>query len=165
MKAVKTGGGGDGERRRSKDDVDGGCGERTPARKVWSVGASGDSKISFLLRDLPEDVSRMFLYDDVARFSITRSDQARELCVLLSKARILDPANSTICDGCACVGGNALLFDEFFAHTTCVELDPIRAALLRSNLLSNNPASFVNLHTTVVFIVFHAFLFCLSVLI
>jgi len=117
--------------------------ENELSEKVWSVAGRSDSKIQFLLSTLPEDVVRRFLFDDVARFSITRSDQARTICELLKSKHILDPTVSTICDGCACVGGNAIFFDLFFAHTTCVELDPLRTALLRSNLLSNNPTSFV----------------------
>lgn len=99
-----------------------------------------DKKMEVLLATLPEMVRRRFLYDDVARFSITRSDQALELCALL--ATLVDPQTAAICDACACVGGNAIFFDSVFAHTTCVELDPIRAACLRSNLLAANPQSF-----------------------
>ena len=112
-------------------------------RKIWSVGTQSESKIAFLLNDLSYDLRRRFLFDDVARFSVTRSIQAREICDFLRRNKILEPSTSTICDGCACVGGNALLFDLYFAHTTCVEFDPLRAALLKSNLLSGNPASFV----------------------
>ena len=113
------------------------------SRKIVSVEARDDGKLRFLLGALTEETRRRFLFDDVARFSITRSDQAIELCDLIKSSKVLDPSVSTICDGCACVGGNAMIFDDRFAHTTCVELDPFRAALLRSNLLSNNPASFV----------------------
>lgn len=109
-------------------------------RAVRSYTMRDDKKMERLLEALPEMVGRRFLYDDEARFSITRSNQALELCTML--ATVVDPSTATICDACACVGGNAIFFDRVFAHTTCIEIDPIRAACLRSNLLSANPQSF-----------------------
>ena len=113
-------------------------------RAVRSVASRDDNKTRTLLEGLPCTVVKRFLYDDEARFSFTRSDQASQTCSALAEATGLTLHTSTICDGCACVGGNALYFDQQFAHTTCVELDPIRAACLRHNLLAANPLSFAS---------------------
>lgn len=110
-------------------------------RAVRTFTLRNDEKMKLLLEALPEMVGRRFLYDDVGRFSITRGDQALELCGLL--ATLVYPQTAAICDACACVGGNAIFFDSVFAHTTCIEIDPVRTACLRSNLLSANPQSFV----------------------
>ena len=73
--------------------------------------------------------------DDVACFSVTKSDLADEMTdMLLKLPGIGGAANSSIIDATACVGGNAVSFARKFAHVTAVEMDERRCAMLKHNL-------------------------------
>ena len=77
--------------------------------------------------------------DDVAEYSVTDGVTADSLSALLLA---FIPAESTVTDACACVGGNTISFARHFAHVQACEYDRTRYEMLNHNiaLLSSSPA-------------------------
>lgn len=91
------------------------------------------AKIQYLFSQEPPAFHEAVQYDEVSLYSATDQLTAR------ATARVLRglpgvTAASTVTDATACIGGNTLEFARAFAHVHAVELDPVRASMLRHNL-------------------------------
>ena len=95
-------------------------------------------KRDWLFSGLAADVRHSVQLDDVAEYSVTDSVTADSLSALLLA---FTPAESTVTDACACVGGNTLSFARHFAHVQSCEYDRVRFDMLNHNLalLSSSP--------------------------
>ena len=88
-------------------------------------------KRDWLFSGLEPALRREVQLDDVAEYSVTDSVTADSLSALLLA---FIPAESTVTDACACVGGNTLSFARHFAHVQSCEYDRLRFDMLNHNL-------------------------------
>ena len=96
-------------------------------------------KRDWMFSGLDAEVRHDVQLDEVAEYSVTDSKTADSLSELLLA---FIPADSTVTDACACVGGNTLSFARYFAHVQSCEYDRTRFDMLNHNLslLSSSPA-------------------------
>ena len=95
-------------------------------------------KRDWLFSGLEPSVRHDIQLDSVAEYSVTDSVTADTLTALLLA---FIPADSTVTDACACVGGNTLSFARHFAHVQSCEFDRTRFDMLNHNLALLSSAS------------------------
>lgn len=91
------------------------------------------AKIQYLFSQEPSAFHEAVQYDEVSLYSATDQLTARATARVLRTLPGVTAA-STVTDATACIGGNTLEFARAFAHVHAVELDPVRASMLRHNL-------------------------------
>ena len=91
------------------------------------------AKIQYLFSQEPPAFHDAVEYDEVSLYSATDQLTARATARVLRTLPGVTAA-STVTDATACIGGNTLEFARAFAHVHAVELDPVRASMLRHNL-------------------------------
>ena len=90
-------------------------------------------KWKYLWGDLHRRARERIQMDEVATFSVTRMNVAREMTNILKRLPNISEKSSII-DCTACVGGNTVAFARYFDHVTAIELDEKRCEMLRNNL-------------------------------
>ena len=91
------------------------------------------AKIQYLFSQETPAFHEAVQYDDVSLYSATDQLTARATARVLRTLPGVTAA-STVTDATACIGGNTLEFARAFAHVHAVEIDPVRASMLRHNL-------------------------------
>mmetsp|Transcript_11261 Transcript_11261/g.45588 ORF Transcript_11261/g.45588 Transcript_11261/m.45588 type:complete len:430 (-) Transcript_11261:21-1310(-) len=87
--------------------------------QLWGPSYSASQRLAFRL-------------DATAVFSVTDARTADRITRVVAS---LDGAPfSLVCDGCACVGGNAFGFARRFRRVVAIEIDAAKVAMLRHNL-------------------------------
>ncbi len=93
-------------------------------------------KRDYLFKNLPEKKRRMIEMDNVSYYSVTDSESADQISeFLVDHLPTKDPAQMTIFDGMACIGGNTFSFAKYFGKVLSNELNPTRFEMLRRNIL------------------------------
>lgn len=92
---------------------------------------SHQTKAEFLFQNLPVDVANSLKMDDIATFSTTDAKTADNIVKFLLKWL---PANATIIDATACIGGSAFALANTFKEVKAIEIDPIRYKHLLDNI-------------------------------
>ena len=90
-------------------------------------------KWKYLWCDLSPRARERIRMDEVATFSVTRMNVARDMTDILKRLPSISE-KSSIVDCTACVGGNTVAFARYFDHVTAIELDEKRCDMLRNNL-------------------------------
>jgi len=130
------------ERRKKKmkktlaSDGTAGYGEtRLPLREYRESDAPENIKWKwkYLWGDLHRRARERIQMDEVATFSVTRMNVARDMTDVLKRLPGISE-KSSIVDCTACVGGNTVAFARYFDHVTAIELDERRCDMLRNNL-------------------------------
>lgn len=91
------------------------------------------AKIQYLFSQETPAFHEAVQYDDVSLYSATDQLTARATARVLQTLPGVTKA-STVTDATACIGGNTMEFARIFAHVHAVELDSVRASMLRHNL-------------------------------
>ena len=91
------------------------------------------AKIHYLFSQETPAFHEAVKYDEVSLYSATDQLTARATARVLRTLPGVTAA-STVTDATACIGGNTLEFARAFAHVHAVELEPVRASMLRHNL-------------------------------
>lgn len=113
------------------------------------------AKIHYLFSQETPEFHEAVQYDEVSLYSATDQLTARATARVLRTLPGVTAA-STVTDATACIGGNTLEFARAFAHVHAVELDSMRADMLRHNLawlrldagVTVHDADYCNLHAT-----------------
>ena len=91
------------------------------------------AKIQYLFSQEASAFHESVQYDEVSLYSATDQLTARAIARVLQTLPGVTRA-STVTDATACIGGNTFEFARIFAHVHAVEVDTVRASMLRHNL-------------------------------
>lgn len=102
-------------------------------------------KFEYYFGNVDKETRKNIQLDDVAMFSVTKSDQADEITDMLLSYM---PPFATICDGTACAGGNTISFVRpgKFAFIDSFEIDRGRFECLNNNIKQCGVESRVSTH-------------------
>jgi len=92
-------------------------------------------KRDYFFGSIPQEQRAQIQMDVEASYSVTEMNLAEDTTkLILSALDSTSPADATITDATACVGGNTASFSKHFAKVNAVEVDETRVRMLQNNM-------------------------------
>lgn len=106
-----------------------------------------ERKREYFFSRVPPETRLQIQMDEAASYNVTEMNLAEETTqLILSALGSTSPANATITDATAGVGGNTASFSKHFARVNAVEVDETRVAFLRNNMALLCPKNNVTIY-------------------